>query len=145
MNLAIVGCSRRKREGPEPVPALDLYEGSCIPALRAFADSTGRGRSGIFILSALHGLLGADDPVSPYDRVLDRETASSMRPLVGAQLAKEVRRAKAEEIVVIAEPLYMLMAADVLALQGRPRIWWFADPGEEFQGAKEVFDTWGWQ
>jgi hypothetical protein len=144
MNAVLAGCSRRKRQGAPQVAALDLYEGGCVPALRSYVDARPRGRAGVFLLSARYGLLEADSVVSPYDQALDLPTAERLRSPVGRELERALRRLHAEEIVVLAEPLYLLLCADVLAAPGRPAVHWFADPAADFPRAVAVFERWGW-
>ncbi len=74
--MVIAGCSRRKLQTAVPVPALDLYQGGCIPALRARARETGWLRSRTWILSAEHGLVHANTPLLPYDRRMDGQRAA---------------------------------------------------------------------
>jgi len=60
----VLACGAEK--GPASAPALDLYRGPFFRLTRRWAESvTGRGR--IFILSALHGLVRADELLAPYD------------------------------------------------------------------------------
>lgn len=145
MNAVLVGCSNRKAAAPRGLPALELYQGGCVPAMRAYADAGRRGRCGVFVLSARHGLVGADDVIHPYDQALDLATAKRLRPAVGAALTGELTRLGADELVIVAEPLYLVLIADVLATQGHPAVHWFADPAVDFAAAAVVLDRWGWQ
>ncbi|MFB6985556.1 DUF6884 domain-containing protein [Streptomyces sp. NPDC056304] len=78
--VIIVSCGGSKLVTEQPVPAGEMYTGSYHRALRRAADAlTHGGRSGrVFILSALHGLLGLNDPIAPYDlRMGDRDSVTS--------------------------------------------------------------------
>ncbi|WP_019632248.1 DUF6884 domain-containing protein [Actinomadura atramentaria] len=136
--LVIVGCSRRKRATDVPLPALDLYEGGCFAALRARLGGHPALRARVRILSAEHGVVAADEPLLPYDRRLDHDRAARLRPAVAAALAAE---GPIREVLVVAEPLYLLLVADVLATG--PRVWWTPDP-RDAPFAHTVLDRWGW-
>ena len=141
--MVIAGCSRRKLQTAVPVPALDLYQGGCIPALRARAQEIGWLRSRTWILSAEHGLLHADTPLLPYDRRMDSQRAAWLRPAAGRRLREEFRqRGFPREVLVIAEPLYQLALADLAPLAGADRIRCVDDPAREWDKADAVISTW---
>lgn len=141
--MVIAGCSRRKLQTAVPVPALDLYQGGCIPALRALAQQTGWLRSRTWILSAEHGLLHADASLLPYDRRMDGQRATWLRPAARRGLREEFsQRGVAREVLVIAEPLYQLALADLTSLAGADRVRWVDDPACEWEKAYAVISTW---
>ena len=141
--MVIAGCSRRKLQTAVPVPALDLYQGGCIPALRARAQEIGWLRSRTWILSAEHGLLHADAPLLPYDRRMDGQRAAWLRPAACRRLREEFRqRGVPREVLVIAEPLYQLALADLASLAGADRVRWVDDPAREWAKAGAVISTW---
>lgn len=141
--MVIAGCSRRKLQTAVPVAALDLYQGGCIPALRARAQETGWLRSRTWILSAEHGLLHADAPVLPYDRRMDGQRAAWLRPAACRRLREEFRqRGLPREVLVIAEPLYQLALAGLVSLAGAERVRWVDDPAREWAKASAVISTW---
>jgi hypothetical protein len=141
--MVIAGCSRRKLQTAVPVPALDLYQGGCIPALRARAQETGWLRSRTWILSAEHGLVHADTPLLPYDRRMDGQRAAQLRPAASRHLRDEfTRRGIPREVLVIAEPLYQLILADLASLAGAERVRWVSDPAREWDKASAVISAW---
>jgi hypothetical protein len=141
--MVIAGCSRRKLQTAEPVPALDLYQGGCIPALRTRAQEISWLRSRTWILSAEHGLLHADDLLLPYDRRLDGQRAAWLRPAAARCLRDEFRqRGVPREVLVIAEPLYQLALADLASLAGADRVRLVDDPAREWAKANAVISTW---
>lgn len=141
--MVIAGCSRRKLQATVPVPALELYQGGCIPALRARVQQVGWLRSRTWILSAEHGLLHADDPLLPYDRRMDDERATGLRPPVCRRLREEFGRSGVpREVLVIAEPLYQLALADLASLAGTGRVRWVDDPARDWDKADTVISTW---
>jgi hypothetical protein len=48
------------------------------------------------------------------------------------------------EVLVVAEPLYLVLLADLLALSGRPRVRWIPDHAGGWPRAAAVLDEWGW-
>jgi hypothetical protein len=141
--MVIAGCSRRKLQTAEPVPAIDLYQGGCIPALRARAQEISWLRSRTWILSAEHGLLHAGFSLLPYDRRMDSQRATWLRPAASQLLREEFRqRGVPREVLVIAEPQYQLALADLASLAGADRVRWVDDPAREWEKADAVISTW---
>lgn len=141
--MVIAGCSRRKLQTTVPVPALELYQGGCVPALRACVQQVRWLRSRTWILSAEHGLLHADDPLLPYDRRMDPQRAAELRPAACRRLREESgQRGVPREVLVIAEPLYQLALADLPALAGAGRVRWVDDPARDWAKAGAVISTW---
>jgi hypothetical protein len=63
--IALVACSKRKRD--HPAPARDLYTGPLFRAARSYVESAGLRW---YILSARHGLVYPDRNLYPYDLCL---------------------------------------------------------------------------
>jgi hypothetical protein len=140
--MVIAGCSRRKAATRVPVAALNLYEGGSIPWLRARVGALPELRARVRIVSAEHGLLRPDTPLLPYDRLLDPARATQLRSFVREALAREwASGGVPAEILVIAEPLYLVPLADILATA--VRVHWIPDPYDR-AGAARVLDQWGW-
>jgi hypothetical protein len=141
-HLVIVGCSRRKRNTLAPVPALELYEGGCIPQLR---DRLGGLRQSLRILSAEHGLIGADEPLLPYDRPLTPSRAAQLRPQAEAALARTfLESGFPHRVLVVAEPLYQgLVNGLLVSLPGTPRLELVDDP-RDWTAVSATLDSWGW-
>ena len=87
--LVIVGCSAEKTPTTQPLPALDLYDGGCVPPLRARLGHRPELRARVRFLSARHGLVTADTPLNTYDRPLDPARAANLRPQVWMDLMAE--------------------------------------------------------
>jgi hypothetical protein len=138
--LVVIGCSRRKRGGTAPVAALELYQGWCFPQLRERIASRPEYRSRTLILSARHGLLGADDPITPYHQVLTPERALSQRDIVSTALASHLERSPAREVLLLLEPLYFHM----LGLPPLPVVYLVSDPVTHWPQVTRVLDGWGW-
>ncbi|MGH8899790.1 MAG: DUF6884 domain-containing protein [Egibacteraceae bacterium] len=145
MNLVIAGCTNRKLATTHPVPAFELYQGSCIPQLRARIGLHRSSRDRVRFLSARHGLVRADTPLLVYDQRLTAERARQLRPEVTATLEQEFATGGVpEEILLLLEPLYLVPLADLLAHPSRPPLRWIPDPGGGWAQAEAVLDAWGW-
>jgi hypothetical protein len=146
--LVIVGCSAEKTATHEPLPALELYDGGCIPPLRARLGHQPRLRARVRFLSAQHGLVTADTPLHTYDRPLDPARAADLRPRVWARLRTELaglpETGTPTDILVMAEPLYLVLIADLLAAPERPRVHWIPDHAHGWPHAAAVLDSWKW-
>ena len=141
--MVIAGCSRRKMVTTEPVPALDLYQGGCIPALRACTPRHRGLRDRVWIISAEHGLLHADTPLLPYDRRMDPGRALSLRAQVSQRMRSEcVRHGTARQALVIAEPLYQMALADLPLILGHDRVRWISDPQAGWPDAAAIIHHW---
>ncbi|MFI0420506.1 DUF6884 domain-containing protein [Spongiactinospora sp. 9N601] len=132
--LIIVGCSRRKLDTTQPVPALELYQGWCFPQLRARIPSSPAYRDRVLILSALHGLIPADTPVAPYDLRLTPRRAAELRPATVVTLAGR----PASRVLLLLEPRYRDALPDL------PNTIEINDPVREWPKVAAVLDAWGW-
>lgn len=142
--MMILGCTARKSATPGLLPALELYDGGCVPSLRARLGGDSRLRARVRFLSAEHGLVTADTPLRSYDRPLDLDRAVALRPTVMSALHREmVIDGVPHEVLVVAEPLYLVLLADLLALPARPRVHWIPD-AQGWQQAHAVLDQWRW-
>jgi hypothetical protein len=141
--MVIAGCSRRKSAPPGPVPALELYQGGCIPALRNVAETWPALRARTWIISAEHGLLHASTPLQPYDRRMDRARALCLRGLADQTLREDfTAHGLPCEVLVIAEPDYQLALGGLPALAGEDRVTWIDDPAGEWDRAASILDGW---
>jgi len=141
--MVIAGCSQRKTATAIPVPALDLYQGGCIPALRARAAGQPELLARTWIISAEHGLLHAKTLVLPYDRRMDPIRALALRSQVDHRLEADCRRrGTPRAVLVIAEPVYQLALTGLYRIVGRDRIRYINDPATAWAGAEAVLDSW---
>jgi hypothetical protein len=144
-HLVIVGCCAEKITTRQPLPALDLYDGGCVPPLRARLGHQPRLRARVRFLSAQHGLVNADTPLHSYDRPLDPARAAELRPRVWARLRAELLETDTPtDVLVIAEPLYLVLIADLLAVHERPRLHWISDHAHGWPQAAAILDSWKW-
>jgi hypothetical protein len=145
--LIIINCSQRKLTTSVPVPAWDLYQGACVPQLRAQFAGDPAHRARVRILSAQHGLLHPDDPINTYDRRL--ETAAEAIRLheqtVRAHLDAEFAMAPAlRQVLIIVEPLYLLALQRLYDHLNRlAQVVIIPNPGA-WQDGLTVLRQWGW-
>lgn len=144
-HLVIVGCCAEKTPTDQPLAALDLYNGGCVPPLRERLGHRPRLRARVRFLSAQHGLINADTPLRGYDRPLDPARATQLRPQVWKQLHAELlMTGMPTNVLVIAEPLYLVLIADLLAAPERPRLHWIPDHAHGWPQASAILDRWKW-
>jgi hypothetical protein len=146
--LIVVGCSRRKLVTSAPVEALELYQGSCIPHLRGFVAGDPARRSRIRILSALHGLLRAEDRIVSYDRRLNNDAdARCLETRVRGQLDAELASspALAHVLILVEDPLYLIPLERLFDHLNRLKLILICTPkAKNWQSAFLVLQWWGW-
>lgn len=144
--LIISGCSRRKLRTRTPVPALQLYQGGCVPQLRERLDEKPALRARIRILSAAHGLLAAHDLVHTYDcRLTTQRQARQLRAVVSTQVNQELRHSpELARVLIIAEPIYLVALQRLFAYLDRLWLHWIPDP-RGWEAGSAVLDGWGWR
>jgi hypothetical protein len=144
-NLVIAGCSRRKLVTAAPVPALTLYQGGCIPALRARLAGSPALTDRVWIMSARYGLVRAATPLACYDERLTLPAAKALQPAADATVAGLWSHGDAPaELLLLLEPLYLVPLAGLLARPDRPRLHWLPDPLADWPAATAILDAWGW-
>jgi hypothetical protein len=142
--VLIAGCSRRKAADAGPLAALELYDGGIAPQLRTRFGGNAALRRRIFFLSARHGLVTADTPLTPYDQQLTVERAHQLRTAVHRTLRPRINELGATaRALVVAEPLYLVLLADLLADEDRPLLHWIPDP-RGWDETTAVLDEWNW-
>lgn len=141
--MLISSCSRRKTATSRPVPALELYQGWCIPALRARTARQPELRASTWIISAEYGLIHADTPLLPYDRRMTLARAQALRPHVDQTLAETFGAdGLPPAIVVIAGSAYQAALAGLPSLARPARVRWFSTPADGWAGAEQILDRW---
>jgi hypothetical protein len=98
----------------------------------------------VWLLSAEHGLVHADQRLLPYDRLLTLDRAQQLRRSVGETAAAALTTTRATQVLALLEPLYVVCLADLLAVAGHPQIRWVPDPVNGWDEAARVLDGWGW-
>lgn len=87
MKLLLMGCSATKRTDPQPMRAIDRYDGPMWQSLRARLAELPLARAAllsgnlkIIVLSAGHGFINANDKIADYDQRLTPMLAAKMAP-----------------------------------------------------------------
>lgn len=102
--IVLIACSKQKQA--KPAPARDLYSSPLFRKSLAHAESLGA--DAIYVLSAKHGLLSADQIVAPYDETLSamsRHDTRAWSQRVLAQLTA-VCDVKQDRIIFLAGKTY---------------------------------------
>jgi hypothetical protein len=88
LRLLVLSCSQRKTLTKGPVPAINRYDGPAFRVLRKYRREIHDPFLTVVVLSAKHGLIGAERSIAYYDSRITRAAASAMRPSV----LREARR-----------------------------------------------------
>jgi hypothetical protein len=108
--IYLVSCVSGK--GPVPAPARELYTSQWFALTRRFVEQT---RSPWFILSAEHGLIGADQVIAPYERTLNTMGVEARRAWARGVIEKmETALPAADRCVVLAGERYRENLMDYL-------------------------------
>jgi hypothetical protein len=90
-HLLLIACSQRKRLDPEPLPALERYDGNTYRVIRKLRrEDRWPFLVDVVILSAEFGLIDADQPIPYYERRMDQARAAELRPTVLATLQERL-------------------------------------------------------
>ncbi|MFD4479866.1 DUF6884 domain-containing protein [Streptomyces sp. NPDC058471] len=139
--VVVVGCSRRKAATTDPVPALDLYQEWFIPQLRSLLGPAGSPwRDRVLILSARHGLITADTPLTPYDQRMTADRANALQSQTRTTLAGHLDLRPATQALVLLEPLYQEALGDIPVRT----VHTFTDPVTDFDAVRRVLNSWSW-
>ncbi|MFD9963976.1 DUF6884 domain-containing protein [Amycolatopsis sp. NPDC058986] len=144
--LIILNCSRSKLDTTAPIPALDLYQGACVPQCREHFAAVPTRRARIRILSAAHGLLRPDEQISTYDRRLTTRTDALRlhERTVAEQLDTELANTPAlQHLLIIVEPLYLLALQSMFDHLNRLHIAIVPDP-RAWRDGRAHLRRWGW-
>jgi hypothetical protein len=105
--LLVVGCTRRKNEAPDAMPARRRYTGRVFQALDSFEADGLLTDVTLAILSARYGLLAPDEPIDWYDQLMSPERARDLRPRVTGRLDVLCSAAQVEAVFLWLEPAYL--------------------------------------
>lgn len=118
--LLILSCSQRKRPDEGLLPAVKRYDGPAFRILRRFLSENPSRAPDILILSAEHGLIPHDLPITLYDRKMTPARARELRPLVLAELECIADAHSFQETLIFAGQQYLtaLSGANALLVPG---------------------------
>src|SRR5438552_17811796 len=91
--LLILSCSERKVPGRGLLRAIDGYDGPAFRVLRKYLRARPLHAPTVLILSAIFGLMAADEPIPVYNVRLSPSSARQMRPQV-LRKARRILRSK---------------------------------------------------
>lgn len=143
-HVVIVGCSARKLATTTPVAALDLYQGWCVPRLRAHIRGRPRLREEILVLSGRHGLIPADTQLLPYDQSLTPDRAVDLTYQVHRAWVQQWRRTTVGELLLLLEPPYLGLIGPSLLSHPPAATHWIPDPTRAWEHATSILHRWGW-
>lgn len=106
--LLILRCASTKRPGAAPMPAIERYDGPAFRVLRKYLRSNPSDPPLVRVVSAEHGLMTLEQPISEYDRRMDAERAVESRQTVLAAVAALVREQPVREVLVVVGKTYLL-------------------------------------
>jgi len=105
--LLVQSCSKTKNQACSPGPAFDIYSGYYYKILKkAIADGAFVDWLDVCILSAKYGVLDRNDEIAVYDRRMDSDRATELRPAVTDALVDRVTSEGYDRIVVNAGKTY---------------------------------------
>jgi hypothetical protein len=143
--LVLVAASPHQADVSRPVPALDLYAGPAVAAIRDRLGGIPAYRRRVRLLSARHGVVHPDQNLTPYRQPLTPPLALSLRDHLAHDLWRDPTIDPLPgELVVIAGPLWLLALARLLDLPARPTIHWYLETGDDLRCARSTLDRWGW-
>jgi len=128
-------------------PALELYQGGCVPQLRERLGGSPEHRARIRLLCAGRGVLHADTQLFADHQPMTQQRSAQLRLYVREKLLTEFAHdGVPREVLVAAEPLYAQLVTD---------IFWIADlrpystlhttlPAQHWPHTAAVLDRWGW-
>ena len=108
--LLIISCSQRKVSTPEPLPALERYDG---PTYRTLRKSRDEGRIpeklDVLIISAKYGLLPCQQPADTYNQKMTLKRADELRPEIQSRLKSfiQTKRGGYDQVFINLGKVYM--------------------------------------
>ena len=104
----ILGCTEAKRHDDGELSALERYNGPTFQVLRRFLEEAESELKDVdvYVLSAKHGLIAADEPIESYDRRMTPARAIELRPGVSDRL-REILSKRFDEVFISLSQLYL--------------------------------------
>lgn len=104
----ILGCTASKRHDDGELPAFVRYNGPTFQVLRRFLAGAEPELKDVdvYVLSAKHGLIAADEPIEDYDRLMTTARATELQPEVSDQL-REILSREFDEVFISLSGLYL--------------------------------------
>jgi hypothetical protein len=99
-SLLILGCSLRKQQLPELLPAIDRYDGVFFQVLKKFLRESEEKALDVLIISARFGLIEVKTPIPDYDQRMTKQRAAELAPSVIAKLRSCLHKSHYKEIFI---------------------------------------------
>ena len=98
--LLLLSCSEAKVPDPEPLPAIQRYDGPAFRVVRKFLREAPPDAQDveIYILSAKYGLIPDQAEIEPYDRRMTQERAAELREATLEEFDSVIERHKPSEL-----------------------------------------------
>jgi hypothetical protein len=111
----ILSCSRTKINLPQPVPAIERYDGPPYKVLRRYLNEhpNSNQQLDIFILSAEYGLISGSTPIPDYDRRITPKRAEALNDEVLEKMRQEVLSKPYNEIFLSMGKAYLQAFAGI--------------------------------
>src|SRR5436305_9818413 len=99
-SLVILGCSQRKKYTPQPIPAIDRYDGPVFRVLRKHAREVPETRPDAYILSGRFGLIPGESLIPSYDHLLSHADYAELSARVAEQLKNALDEIQPERMFI---------------------------------------------
>ena len=109
MRFLLLSCTESKLTTPEPIPAIERYDGPTFRVVRRYLSTVSSVDVNVWIISAEHGLIASTTLVLEYDRVMTRERAEVLRPQVVPQLQTILQADRPNEVFILLGRTYQLV------------------------------------
>jgi cytoplasmic iron level regulating protein YaaA (DUF328/UPF0246 family) len=86
MRVVLISCVAKKKDGPAPAMAKDMYISPLFKGAYRYAHKLNADK--IFILSAKHGLLEETDKIERYNETLNKKTTDEIKQWAENVIAK---------------------------------------------------------
>src|SRR5262249_4808363 len=100
VSLIILGCSERKKNTSDLLPAIERYDGPAFRVVRKCQRESPGGLLETFILSARFGLIPGDFPIPKYNQRLKQADYSRLRSLISTQLVRVLNEGQPDRVFV---------------------------------------------
>lgn len=145
--LLILSCSARKHPEPDPLPAIDRYDGPLWRVVRGYLRENPlfAANLDLFALSAVYGLFPATNPIPWYEQKMTQIRADALQPSVVTLFQTLMTGGEYQEICLALSQLYwramrgwdasipptvtITLADGTLGIkQGKVRAWLYGKP-----------------
>lgn len=105
--VLILPCSKRKKNTPVKLPAIERYDGPFYKILRKYLKTNAEHDLTTYILSSKYGLILAQVPILNYNQKMDASKALLFQPFVSNELNKIAASQQNLKILVCTSGVYL--------------------------------------